>query len=119
QLVPDRLEVLQPLDRHLRAGAPARRLELDTAQPEPPLQRIARQVNVLEPRVRQADLATEEDAPAHGHALVVERVAKRPETEEPVQHRQRVQRTPAERDERVVDEEIPVRAPDTDAGRQL
>src|SRR5262249_7307860 len=77
QKIAQLLELPNAFDRHLSAGVPACRLHLDAREPEPPLDNVAREVDVLNSRVRQVDLAVKQDAPAHRNPLGVESVPHR------------------------------------------
>src|SRR5690606_31443630 len=66
-----------PLDCHLRGRVSARRLELNPAQAEPPLDDVAGEVDILNPRLGEAHLSAEENPPPHPDPLAVDIVAER------------------------------------------
>ena len=74
------------LNGHLRLATPRGGLQADLGQTHPALQQIAREVDVLNPTIRQVDLLAKEYAPLHGDSRVIEPVAQgdvtHPEREE-------------------------------------
>ena len=87
---------------HLGAGRAGGRLQRNGRQPEPALDDVAREVNVLDAAVGQQDLAAEQDAPLHRDAAVVEFVSQRVVLEEQRQQHERRQAGRSEARQQVV-----------------
>ena len=81
-------EVWQAFNRRFGAGLSAGRLDLHASQAQPALDEVADQVNILDARVGQRDLPTEQHAPTHGQAVVIELIPQRavPENQERSDH---------------------------------
>ncbi len=87
----------------------ARGLDLDPREAEPALDDVADEVDVLDARVGEVDLAPEEDAPAHRDALGVEAVAQRVVAEVERRERDEEERAEDERRKEVVGQELRAR----------
>src|SRR5687768_4903973 len=74
QKVTNLIEVLETFNRHLRVGAPAGGLDLHLGQTQPSLHDVAGEMNVLDARISQADLAPEKDAPLHPDSFLVKAI---------------------------------------------
>src|SRR5436190_9768212 len=111
--VANRFVLPETFNRHLGAGTAARGLDQNARQPEPALDDVGTEMNVLDARVVEDDLSPEEPPPTHRDSFFGEGVAQRGVTNPTQKHDQREKRSGKNRAQSVVRQQGPVRSLDS------